>query len=65
MMGSSGRRKSASSSARSSRSDLKAEVPLQALVLADSFERQFSPLTQTQPKALLPLVNLPLITYAL
>eukprot|EP00474_Spongospora_subterranea_P010391 CRZ10849.1 hypothetical protein [Spongospora subterranea] len=59
------RKKSAGSSGKSSQSDLKAEVPLQALVLADSFYRRFSPLTKTRPKALLPLVNLPLITYAL
>ncbi|CEO99312.1 Translation initiation factor eIF2B subunit epsilon [Plasmodiophora brassicae] len=47
------------------RSDLKVEVPLQAIVLADSFERRFSPLTWTQPKALLPLVNTPIINYTL
>lgn len=41
------------------RSDLKVEVPLQAIVLADSFERRFSPLTWTQPKVRLCACALP------
>mmetsp|Transcript_31634 Transcript_31634/g.50502 ORF Transcript_31634/g.50502 Transcript_31634/m.50502 type:complete len:794 (+) Transcript_31634:290-2671(+) len=43
----------------------KDEAPLQAVVLADSFERKFRPITLETPKALLPLVNVPMIEYTL
>jgi len=39
------------------------EDPLQAIVLADSFETRFSPFTLEKPRCLLPLVNTPLIEY--
>lgn len=41
------------------------EVPLQAVVLADTFETRFSPLTNERPRCLLPLANTPLIEYTL
>ncbi|KAF3908087.1 hypothetical protein ABW21_db0205948 [Orbilia brochopaga] len=39
------------------------EVPLQAVVLADSFNKRFRPLTLEKPRCLLPLANVPLIEY--
>eukprot|EP00045_Choanoeca_perplexa_P008550 m.80064 g.80064 ORF g.80064 m.80064 type:complete len:690 (+) comp14533_c0_seq2:93-2162(+) len=38
---------------------------LQAIIVADSFNSRFAPLTQTKPRALLPLVNVPLLDYTL
>lgn len=38
---------------------------LQAVVLTDSFETKFMPLTAVQPRCLLPLSNVPLIEYTL
>jgi len=38
---------------------------LQAVVLADSFEERFRPVSLERPKALLPLCNVPLIEYTL
>ncbi|KAI3946571.1 hypothetical protein MKX01_014429 [Papaver californicum] len=40
-------------------------VPLQAVLLADSFAQKFRPITMERPKVLLPLVNIPMIDYAL
>ncbi|CAM6096857.1 unnamed protein product [Calypogeia fissa] len=45
--------------------DDEADVPLQAILLADSFAQQFRPITDERPKVLLPLVNVPMIDYAL
>ena len=45
--------------------DFKQEDILQAVVVVDNFEQTFSPLTLTRPRALLPLVNTPLIEYTL
>ncbi|THY45115.1 translation initiation factor-like protein eif-2b epsilon subunit [Aureobasidium pullulans] len=39
------------------------EEPLQAVILADSFETRFSPFTLERPRCLLPLANTPLIEY--
>jgi hypothetical protein len=36
-----------------------------AVVLADCFPERFSPVTLTRPKALLPLVNVPVLDYTL
>jgi hypothetical protein len=36
-----------------------------AVVLADCFPARFAPVTQTKPKVLLPLVNVPLLEYTL
>mmetsp|Transcript_1893 Transcript_1893/g.5530 ORF Transcript_1893/g.5530 Transcript_1893/m.5530 type:complete len:764 (+) Transcript_1893:77-2368(+) len=38
---------------------------LSAIVLADSFNQRFRPMTAERPKVLLPLVNVPLINYTL
>ena len=45
--------------------DEDANVPLQAVVLADSFNQKFRPITMEKPKVLLPLVNVPMIDYTL
>ncbi|KAJ9050657.1 translation initiation factor eIF-2B epsilon subunit, GEF [Entomophthora muscae] len=37
---------------------------LQAVVLADSFDSRFKPLTEDTPRCLLPLCNVPMIEYA-
>lgn len=42
-----------------------ARVPLQAILLADSFTTKFRPITLERPKVLLPLVNVPMIDYTL
>ncbi|KAM0268073.1 hypothetical protein ACHAQH_010059 [Verticillium albo-atrum] len=43
----------------------KREDVLQAVVIADSFQDRFQPLTIDQPRCLLPLANTPLIEYTL
>ncbi|KAK0384350.1 hypothetical protein NLU13_8437 [Sarocladium strictum] len=43
----------------------KSEDVLQAVVLADSFQDRFKPLTVEKPRCLLPLANTPLIEYTL
>ncbi|XP_038671934.1 translation initiation factor eIF-2B subunit epsilon isoform X1 [Scyliorhinus canicula] len=40
-------------------------LPLQAVVVADSFNRRFFPITKDQPRALLPLANVAMIDYSL
>jgi translation initiation factor eIF-2B subunit epsilon len=45
--------------------DLKPEDFLQAVVIADSFNVRFMPLTNDKPRTLLPLVNVPLLEYVL
>ncbi|CAH9100799.1 unnamed protein product [Cuscuta epithymum] len=42
-----------------------ARIPLQAILLADSFTTKFRPITLERPKVLLPLVNVPMIDYTL
>ena len=44
--------------------DLKQETKLQAVVLADSFAKNFRPVTYEQPKVLMPLVNVPMLECA-
>ncbi|KAF7667513.1 hypothetical protein LDENG_00059010 [Lucifuga dentata] len=41
------------------------EKPLQAVLVADSFNRRFFPVTKDQPRALLPLGNVAMIDYTL
>lgn len=41
------------------------DTKLQAVVLADSFQTRFMPLTSVKPRCLLPLANVPLIEYTL
>ena len=43
----------------------KNDHPLQAVVLADSFNTKFRPITLEKPKMLLPLVNVPMLEYTL
>ena len=45
--------------------DLKADQPLQAVLIADSFAETFRPVTFEQPKVLLPIVQVPMISYTL
>jgi len=45
--------------------DLKQEDILQAVVIADSFDVRFLPLTQDRPRTLLLLANVPLLEYTL
>ncbi|XP_076445961.1 translation initiation factor eIF2B subunit epsilon-like [Babylonia areolata] len=45
--------------------DLKQEDILQAVVVADSFNVRFGPVTEKKPRALLPLVNVPILDYTL
>eukprot|EP00043_Microstomoeca_roanoka_P007540 m.72633 g.72633 ORF g.72633 m.72633 type:complete len:754 (-) comp13863_c0_seq1:333-2594(-) len=40
-------------------------MSLQAVIVADSYNRRFDPLTHSRPRALLPLCNVPLIDYVL
>ncbi|KAK1797381.1 hypothetical protein P4O66_008745 [Electrophorus voltai] len=41
------------------------EQPLQAVLIADSFNRRFFPISKDQPRALLPLANVSMIDYTL
>ncbi|OCT78464.1 translation initiation factor eIF-2B subunit epsilon [Xenopus laevis] len=41
------------------------QLPLQAVLIADSFNRRFYPITKDRPRALLPLGNVALIDYTL
>lgn len=45
--------------------DDETRVPLQAVLLADSFAQKFRPITLERPKVLLPLINIPMIDYTL
>ncbi|BFZ15193.1 hypothetical protein BsWGS_18231 [Bradybaena similaris] len=48
---------------KSRNEDLVQEDILQAVVIADSFNVRFGPITYKKPRTLLPLVNIPLIEY--
>lgn len=41
------------------------EYPLQAVIIADSFNTHFRPLTLHTPRCLLPIANVPLLDYTL
>ncbi|KAL5594321.1 hypothetical protein BROUX41_001263 [Berkeleyomyces rouxiae] len=47
------------------KAEAKPEDVLQAVILADSFQSRFKPLTLDRPRCLLPLANTPLIEYTL
>lgn len=53
------------SKGKKQREDLKQEDVLQAVVIADSFNVRFAPLSFEKPRVLLPLVNIPLLDYTL
>ncbi|KAG8222691.1 hypothetical protein J437_LFUL015888 [Ladona fulva] len=48
-----------------SKQNIQKEDVIQAVVIADSFNNRFAPLTCTTPRALLPLVNAPILDYTL
>ncbi|GAM26644.1 hypothetical protein SAMD00019534_098190 [Acytostelium subglobosum LB1] len=48
-----------------SQDNFKGEEVLQGIVLGDSFDRRFAPITLERPRTLLPLVNIPLLDYTL
>jgi len=54
-----------SSSSGSNALEFNSKETLQAVVLGDSFDTQFSPITLEKPRTLLPLVNFPLLDYTL
>jgi len=56
---------SSKKSAAKASDDFKQEELLQAVVIADSFNIRFVPLTNCRPRALLPLVNVPILDYTL
>lgn len=41
------------------------EEPLVAVILADSYDAHFTPLTLTTPRCLLPIANVPLLNYSI
>ena len=43
----------------------KADQPLQAILLADSFTKTFRPISLEKPKVLQPLVNIPMLHYTI
>ena len=45
--------------------ELVAPEKLQAIVLADSFSKNFRPITLQMPKVLMPLANVPMLEYTL
>ncbi len=49
--------------AADSQDDVKRDQKLQAILMADSFEKSFRPITWERPKVLLPLVNVPMLEY--
>merc|ERR1711884_211153 len=55
----------ASKKKNSQREDFKQEDILQAIVIADSFNVRFAPITENKPRALLPLANTALLDYTL
>ncbi|CAG8771561.1 11254_t:CDS:2, partial [Cetraspora pellucida] len=50
---------------KTSGKNLESESTLQAVILADSFNERFRPITLDRPRCLLPLCNTPLIEYTL
>ena len=48
---------------RGGQEDIKSDQKLQAIILADSFEKNFRPISLDRPKVLLPLVNAPMLNY--
>jgi len=63
--GGGGARRGAAGGGVSSADILKANDVLQAVLLADSFQSSFRPLTLDRPKVLLPMLNVPLLDYAM
>jgi translation initiation factor eIF-2B subunit epsilon len=57
--------KKSGSSSKAVDEDVKTEQKLQAILLADSFNQTFRPVSLETPKVLLPLVNIPMINYTI
>ncbi|RWS11581.1 translation initiation factor eIF-2B subunit epsilon-like protein [Dinothrombium tinctorium] len=49
----------------SKKKKLEEKQPLQAVLICDSFNYRFMPLTRSKPRVLIPLLNVPLIDYSL
>lgn len=58
-------KKSSKKSAQHNATEGAEEEPLVAVILADSFDRRFSPLTLSRPRCLLPFCGVPLINISL
>ncbi|XP_078060676.1 translation initiation factor eIF2B subunit epsilon [Mustelus asterias] len=58
-------RKAAAGAGRGVEGEAEQQLPLQAVLVADSFNRRFFPITKDQPRALLPLANVAMIDYSL
>uniref|UniRef100_A0A8D3C6I9 Translation initiation factor eIF-2B subunit epsilon n=1 Tax=Scophthalmus maximus TaxID=52904 RepID=A0A8D3C6I9_SCOMX len=65
MAGKGGKQSRTGSSRKSAAEQEEEEQPLQAVLVADSFNRRFFPVTKDQPRALLPLGNVAMIDYTL
>ncbi|XP_019358948.1 PREDICTED: translation initiation factor eIF-2B subunit epsilon [Gavialis gangeticus] len=61
----SGKRGSGSGGARGPEPQEEPPPPLQAVLVADSFNRRFFPISKDRPRALLPLANVAMIDYTL
>ncbi|XP_069753644.1 translation initiation factor eIF2B subunit epsilon [Narcine bancroftii] len=59
------RRPAGAGALRTNAEEVEQLPPLQAVLVADSFNRKFFPITKDQPRALLPLANVALIDYSL
>ncbi|XP_067850988.1 translation initiation factor eIF-2B subunit epsilon [Heptranchias perlo] len=59
------RRAAGAGSVRRNEAEAEQPGPLQAVLVADSFNRRFFPITKDQPRALLPLANVAMIDYSL
>lgn len=55
--------KKGANAAKGKQGEEEPEEPLQAVILADSYETRFNPFTLEKPRCLLPLANTPLIEY--
>jgi choline kinase len=60
-----GRKDTKDNSKKNDFEDMKRDQKLQAVLLADSFKKTFRPMTYESPKALMPLVNVPMIMYTI
>lgn len=65
MAGKKGKGKAKGHNAGLAKGEVTQDDRLQAIVLTDSFETRFMPLTSVKPRCLLPLANVPLIEYTL
>lgn len=64
-MSSGGKKKGKKGGGADDAADMKRDQKLQSIVMADSFTKNFRPMTWERPKVLLPLVNVPMLEYTL